>query len=123
MHFLAVFGLNLDKVMSLMGSGGYPVLFGLLFACGVGLPLPEDIPLTVAGILVGRGYMSLAIAGITAWCGIIGGDCVLYYLGHKYGLNITKLPLIGHHVTKERIQRAEVLFEKYGIWVVAVGRL
>lgn len=123
MHWLAIFGLNLDKVMSLIGSGGYPVLFGLLFACGVGLPLPEDIPLTVAGIFVGRGHMHLAIAGIAAWCGIIGGDCVLYFLGHKYGLNITKLPLIGHHVTKERIQRAEVLFEKYGIWVVAVGRL
>ncbi len=123
MHWLAFFGLNLDKVMSLIGSGGYPVLFGLLFACGVGLPLPEDIPLTVAGIFVGRGHMSLAMAAVTAWCGIIGGDCVLYYLGHKYGLNITRLPLIGHHVTKERIQRAEVLFEKYGIWVVAVGRL
>ncbi len=123
MLLLAFFGLNLDRVMSLIGSGGYPVLFGLLFACGLGLPLPEDIPLTVAGIFVGRGHMSLGMAGAVAWCGIIGGDCVLYYLGHKYGLNITKLPLIGHHVTKERIQRAEVLFEEYGIWVVAVGRL
>jgi len=123
MHLLAFFGLNLDKVMSLIGSGGYYALFGLLFACGLGLPLPEDIPLTVAGIFVGRGHMGLAMAAITAWLGIIGGDCVLYSLGRKYGLNITRLPVIGHHVTKERILKAEVLFYKYGVWVVAVGRL
>ncbi len=123
MHWLALFGLNLHKVMELVGSGGYFALFGLLFACGVGLPLPEDIPLTVAGIFVGSHNMSLPIAAVVAWCGIIGGDCVLYSLGRKYGLNITKVPLIGHHVTRERIQRAEVLFEKYGVWVVAVGRL
>jgi len=123
MDFLAFFGMDLHRVMEWIGSGGYYVLFGLLFACGLGLPLPEDIPLTVAGIFVGSGHMNLAMAAITCWCGIIGGDCVLYSLGRKYGLNITRLPLIGHHVTKARIERAEVLFEKYGIWVVAVGRL
>jgi membrane protein DedA with SNARE-associated domain len=126
MHFLlplALFGINLNKVMEWIGQGGYYALFGLLFACGLGLPLPEDIPLTVAGIFVGSGHMHLAVAGIVAWCGIIGGDCVLYSLGRKYGLNITKVPLIGHHVTKARIERAEQLFEKYGIWVVAIGRL
>ena len=30
----------------------------------------------------------------TWWCGIVGGDCVLYSLGRKYGLNITKLPVV-----------------------------
>src|SRR5882757_8277920 len=121
MLWLAI--LDIDHVLNWIGSGGYYVLFGLLFACGLGLPLPEDIPLLVAGILISRGHMWLPVAAITAWCGIIGGDIVLYSLGKKYGLNITKLPLIGHHVTKERIQRAAVLFEKYGTWVVAVGRL
>jgi membrane protein DedA with SNARE-associated domain len=44
-------------------------------------------------------------------------------LGHKYGMNITKLPFIGKHVTAERIQHVEKLFERYGVMVVAVGRL
>src|SRR2546423_1639566 len=61
-----------------IGVYGYLVLFGLLFACGLGLPLPEDIPLLVAGALIGRGHMHWVTAGILAWCGIIGGDCVLY---------------------------------------------
>src|SRR5690606_36735321 len=41
----------------------------------------------------------------------------------RHGLNITRLPLIGRHVTRERIERVERLFENYGVWVVAIGRL
>ena len=111
----------LDKMD--IGAGGYFVLFGLLFSCGLGVPIPEDIPLLVAGALVGSGHMHLAIAAVVAWCGIIGGDCILYYLGHRFGLNITRVPFIGKHVTRSRILKAEKLFEHYGVLVVAVGRL
>jgi membrane protein DedA with SNARE-associated domain len=122
MHLLVI---NLERVAELMDIGwaGYLVLFGLLFSCGLGMPLPEDIPLLVAGTLVGAGKMHLLIVAICAWCGIIGGDCVLYYMGHRFGLNITKVPVIGKHVTKDRIVQAERLFAKYGVWVVGVGRL
>ena len=123
MDFLGV--INLERVVELMDIGwaGYLVLFGLLFSCGLGMPLPEDIPLLVAGMLIGSGHMHFLGAAICAWCGIVGGDCVLYYMGHRFGLNITRVPFVGKHVTKERILRAETLFEKYGVWVVAVGRL
>ena len=106
-----------------IGTKGYFVLFGLLFSCGLGVPIPEDIPLLVAGALIGSKHMHLLPACIFAWCGIIGGDCILYLLGHHFGLNITRIPLVGKHVTRARIQRAEKLFQQYGIWVVAVGRL
>jgi membrane protein DedA with SNARE-associated domain len=117
--------INLEKVVELMdiGWGGYVVLFALLFSCGLGMPLPEDIPLMVAGMLVGAKKMHLVAVAIAGWCGIIGGDCILYYMGHRFGLNITKVPFVGKHVTRERILQAEKLFEKYGVWVVGVGRL
>lgn len=115
--------LDVDQVRGWMEVGGYFLLFGLLFACGLGLPLPEDIPLILAGFFVATGKMNLAIAAIVAWCGIIGGDCVLYHFGKKYGLNITKVPFIGKHVTRQRIETAERLFDKYGLWVVGVGRM
>src|SRR3990170_6093443 len=121
MDFLAVF--SLDQVEEWFRWGGYFILFGLLFACGLGLPLPEDIPLLLAGWFVAQGKMNLAIASIIAWCGIIGGDCVLYSFGRRYGLEITRVPFVGKHVTKERILRAEELFERWGIWVVAIGRM
>ena len=121
MDFLAVF--SPEQVQAWFEWGGYFILFGLLFACGLGLPLPEDIPLLLAGWFVAQGKMNLAIASVLAWCGIIGGDCVLYYFGRRYGLEITRVPFVGKHLTRERILRAEELFEKYGIWVVGIGRM
>jgi membrane protein DedA with SNARE-associated domain len=113
----------IDHVITWMSTGGYFVLFGLLFACGLGLPLPEDIPLICAGALVANGKMSFMLTAITAWCGIIGGDFMLYSLGKKFGLEITRIPVIGSHLTKSRIQRVERLFEKYGVGVIFLGRM
>jgi membrane protein DedA with SNARE-associated domain len=104
-------------------TGGVAVTFLLLFACGLGLPLPEDIPLIIAGAFLCTDTKSWIITGTTAWCGIIGGDCVLYYMGRRYGMEITRVPFIGKHVTRERIQHVQTLFEKYGVGVVAIGRM
>ena len=121
LRLLAVF--SLDTVQGWFQAGGYFILFGLLFACGLGLPLPEDIPLLLGGYFVALGKMNIWLVGILAWSGIIGGDCVLYWISRRYGMNVTRIPMIGTHVTKDRIIWAEKKFEKYGIWVVAVCRL
>src|ERR1700743_651771 len=89
---------SLKNIEQLMGTWGYPLLFGLLFSCGLGVPIPEDIPLLLAGYFVAIGKMKLVYAALCAWFGIIGGDCMLYSFGRRYGLGITKVPLIGHHV-------------------------
>ena len=67
--------------------------------------------------------MHIAIAAVCAWLGIVGGDCVLYSFGYHYGLNITKVPIIGKHVTASRVKYVELKFQRYGTWVVAVGRM
>lgn len=121
MDWIAVF--SPEQVEGWFEWGGYFILFGLLFACGLGLPMPEDIPLLAAGYFIALGKFQWIPVAVVAWLGIIGGDCVLYSFGRRYGLNITRVPFIGKHVTRERILRAEELFERWGIWVVAIGRM
>jgi membrane protein DedA with SNARE-associated domain len=104
-------------------SGSYIVLFALLFCCGLGLPLPEDIPLLIAGALIANGKMNLAPAAIVAWAGIIGGDVMLYHLGKTLGLEVRRLRLIGRHLTEKRLAQVQKLFERWGVWVVVVGRM
>jgi membrane protein DedA with SNARE-associated domain len=102
------------------------VSFALLFACGLGLPLPEDIPLILTGAFLVQGdnlWEKWLIVGGLNWLGIIGGDICLYCLARRYGMKITRVPLIGKHVTLSRIGRVQGWFEKYGVGVVAVGRL
>jgi membrane protein DedA with SNARE-associated domain len=111
------------EVRRWLDAGGYGALFGLLFSCGLGFPLPEDVPLIASGLLIASHRMRLAIAAPLAWLGIMAGDCVLYGVGHRYGNSIVKLPLIGKHITQARLDRAENLFRKYGAWMVALGRM
>ena len=109
--------------------GGAFISFGLLFACGLGLPLPEDVPLIVTGAFLckARGGMETwqawAIVGALNWLGIICGDVSLYWISRRYGRAVTKAPLIGRHLTLERIDRVGGWFAHYGVMVVAVGRL
>src|SRR5436853_2792945 len=71
-----LFATILDTIQRFVEAGGYYVIFGLLFACGLGLPLPEDVPLIIGGYFVATGHLHLTILAISAWLGIIGGDCV-----------------------------------------------
>jgi membrane protein DedA with SNARE-associated domain len=120
MHLLAF---NIERILDLVSSGGYVLLFSLLFACGLGLPLPEDLPLIAAGALIARGTFTWPPAAICAWMGIMGGDLMLYRFGQRFGRGITRLPLIGRHVTPQRLDKMEAQFNKYGVAVVAIGRL
>lgn len=112
-----------EHVQAWMERYGYFALFGVLFSCGLGFPLPEDVPLLIAGAFVSTGRMNLALAAIAAWCGIIGGDIVLYHLGKTFGLEVKRLPVIGHHLNQKRIEQVHGMFERWGVWVVAVGRM
>lgn len=112
-----------EHVQAWMERYGYFALFGVLFSCGLGFPLPEDVPLLIAGAFVSTGRMNLALAAIAAWCGIIGGDIVLYHLGKSFGLEVKRLPVIGRHLNEQRIDYVHGLFERWGVWVIAVGRM
>jgi len=120
---LAFFFSDDARVRHWIERGSYPALFALLFSAGLGVPLPEDIPLIASGILISHHRMSLALAAPLAWLGIIGGDCVLYALGYHFGEKIVNVPLIGRHVTLARLKRAERLFLKYGAVMVFLGRM
>jgi len=112
-----------EHVRHWMERYGYFALFGVLFSCGLGMPIPEDIPLVVAGVFVGQGKMHLALAAVCAWCGIVGGDVVLYHLGKRFGLEVKRIPVIGRHLSEKRIEYVHQKFEQWGVWVIAVGRM
>ena len=127
---LAALSINLAKSWILNHGwwGGAFISFALLFACGLGLPLPEDIPLIITGAFLvqdpsGRVWEEWLIVGALNWLGIVGGDICLYWISRRVGRNVTRLPLIGSHITLERIDKVGGWFAQYGVGVVAVGRL
>ena len=85
----------------------YGVILAVLFACGLGVPIPEDITLIAAGILAGIGTISLPGAIIVGLIGVMVGDSFMFFVGKKFGYKVFKLPGFRRVFNEERIRMAE----------------
>lgn len=107
-------------------SGGfsYAIVFGVLLACGLGLPLPEDISLILGGFLVYEQKADLWLMMLTGYLGIIVGDSMIFYFGRRIGSKVGAKPggLMARVVTPEKRARVEGLFKKHGEKIVMLAR-
>ncbi|HEX9242174.1 MAG TPA: DedA family protein [Anaeromyxobacter sp.] len=114
---LAVFIMG---AISAMGYGGVVLLMGIESAC---IPLPSEIIMPFAGFLVYQGRFTLQGAALAGAIGCVVGSIPAYYLGkyggrpiiEKYG----KYVLLSHR----ELDFADRVFQRWGQWVVLVGRL
>ncbi|MCW5830717.1 MAG: VTT domain-containing protein [Deltaproteobacteria bacterium] len=111
------------------------MIVGVLLACGLGLPMPEDIILVTTGYLAYLGKLDmrpaifpahlpqgLALGIVATFAGVIAGDSIIFTLGRRFGPHIIEFPLIRKIATRERVEAAEYYFEKYGTRFIFVGR-
>jgi membrane protein DedA with SNARE-associated domain len=92
----------------------YAGLVLVLLATGVGLPLPEDVPLLAAGYLCNEDIMRLEIAIPLALAAVIGSDCILYAFGRRYGRDLHSNWFTRRLVTPERLARAAEVYRRHG---------
>ncbi|MCA1826549.1 MAG: DedA family protein [Myxococcales bacterium] len=92
----------------------------VLITCGLGVPLPEDVPLITGGYLVAR-TGSLPLMIFTGLAGILIGDTLIFRAGQTYGEKLLDTRL-GRHIPGERVQRTIHLFEKHGAKFILVAR-
>lgn len=105
----------------LSGNASYLIIFGILVACGLGFPLPEDIPLIATGYLIWDGTMTWAGGLAVTLLGVVLGDTVLYFVGRKLGLRILDKKK-GGLFSEKRVRRSRAYFRKYGDKVVFYAR-
>ena len=80
----------LDWVSNLEGLAAYGAIFGVLFSCGLGMPIPEDITILTAGHLAYLENIDLYMAMGVCLCGVLVGDFILFSLGRHYGKTFTR---------------------------------
>ena len=64
---------------------GYWAIFAVVVLGNMGLPVPEETVLIVAGYLVLQGYLRLPIVLVVGVISAVAGDNVGYWLGRRYG--------------------------------------
>jgi membrane protein DedA with SNARE-associated domain len=112
----------LDAVSNLSGLAAYATIVGVLFICGLGIPIPEDITLLAAGFLAGMDRISLTGALIAGFSGVMLGDGLMFFLGRRFGKRIFQLPGLRKFITPERILLAEDKIRHNGPFICFVAR-
>lgn len=112
----------LIRLTDLSTGNAYWVIFGLLVACGLGFPLPEDIPLIATGLMISYETMSWIPAITITILGVIIGDTILFFLGKKMGLKILENSRVQTLFRPEKVRRTRAYFRKYGEKIVFFAR-
>lgn len=109
-------------------SSAYLAVFGVLLACGLGVPLPEDISLVAGGYTVylsqQHGLTSPALIPmiLVGLIGVLSGDVFLFSVGRSMGPRITHIWPFRRLAPPKRMERVYRFFARYGVWTAFFAR-
>jgi membrane protein DedA with SNARE-associated domain len=116
------------RILQQYPAASYLTVFGMLLACGLGLPLPEDITLLGAGYAVYLAQDSkLANPALfpmiaVGMVGVMAGDTILFLLGRRLGPKAIRAWPFRLLITAKRMERVQHFFSKYGVWTAFFAR-
>lgn len=78
----------MNELIEFVARNGYMVVFLGVFAEQVGIPLPSNFLLIVAGALAGLGQLELSIVSFLAIFAALLGDTIWFYIGRSRGFQV-----------------------------------
>lgn len=109
-------------LQSLQGFPAYALLLALLFGCGIGLPMNEDIVLLAAAALTLQGIMEPLPLMAVAWTGLIAGDALIFHWGYRYGAELLRRPFFARMLPAARLEAMQTTMTRYGPAYIFVVR-
>lgn len=100
----------------------YAGIFLVLFLCGLGLPVPEDIPILVSGYLSHLGTIRPWPALAVNLAGILLGDLMIFSFGYWMGPRALQHRLIRLVMTPRRAAKVNQFFARHGKKAIFFGR-
>ena len=104
-------------------SGGYLGIIIFLVLTGCGLPVPEEVPIVLAGILSSQDKLIPEWAFLSCLVGAFLGDWAMYGIGYHFGHGlVAKHPRYGKFVGAQREEYFEQAIQKHGFKVMLLAR-
>ena len=110
----------IEGVISSLGYFGV-IFFMALESCNI--PIPSEIILSFAGVLVDKGEMNFHIAAWSAAFGCLLGSIPSYYLGYWGGRKFIENYGKYFFVSKKDLENADKWVNKYGDWAFFICRM
>jgi membrane protein DedA with SNARE-associated domain len=107
-----------QRILAWLSHYGTPVLFLAQLFGIFGVPIPDELLLTTAGVLVRNGKLSLAPTLGAAILGCAAGVTFSYVLGRTVGLVALQRAL---HVDPVALRRGQQWFHRFGGWLLMFG--
>ena len=112
----------IEFLLNFSGPLPYVLVFTILLACGLGLPIPEDITLFAAGLLSFYGKANVYSMIVVSMLGVLIGDSIIFLLGAKYGRVLTQKRFFRKILTPERLIYVKEKLRKQGNKVIFAAR-
>lgn len=113
---------TMENIEYLIKEYGYYLIFTLVMLGNMGVPVPEESPVIIAGFAVQLGLMDYKTACLVCITSAIIGDNIGYLIGRKGGRAL--ILRFGSYVgiNDERLRKFEGFFERYGDKTVFFAR-
>jgi len=115
----------LDRLILIVTSSesfGLAIVFFILLACSLGLPIPEDITIITSGILVSQKTTTFFRAFVVCMAGILIGDSIIYFAGRFWGQKLLRSKFFSKILSNNFIHIGEKAFRKFGNKIIFFAR-
>ncbi|WP_409292860.1 DedA family protein [Peribacillus sp. SCS-37] len=111
----------MEHLNSAIEHFGYLGIILVLVGGIIGLPIPDEVLLTYVGYNVFQDRLSLFPSVLSAFIGAAGGISLSYYIGFKFGLPLIKKHGSKFHISEEKVNRTQRLFQQVGPTLLLIG--
>lgn len=101
---------------------GYLGISLILVLGGLGLPIPEEVPIILAAVLSKHGQMWWPFAVTACMAGVLVGDFIVYFLGYFYGEKVLSFRFTRRFLSKARETQIKGYFHRHGFKILVLGR-
>src|SRR5216683_707258 len=114
--------LNPAQMTEWLATWGYLGVFGLVFIGNIGIPVPEESILLVAGFMAGRGELELRTLYLVGILSAVSGDCFGFGWGRIGGQRLFERLAQRFRFVRERYDRLQDFFQTHGSKAVFMAR-
>ncbi|MCB0336299.1 MAG: DedA family protein [Bdellovibrionales bacterium] len=100
----------------------YAAIFFGLVGGAVGLPIPEDVPLVVAGIAISQGKVDSFLIFLVCYVSIVLADLFIYFIGRRFGPSLFKKEWFKRRIPPKKINRIRKNLERRSLLMILIAR-
>ena len=100
----------------------YLGVFLVLFAAGIGVPIPEELPVLTSGVLAHEGVVRWWLALPVCLLGVLAGDVTLYWVGRHWGERVLAWRVVRRVLSREREEALKAAYRRHGVKIVFTAR-